>query len=87
MHVKRQSDHAGFHLSMRENLFYRLSKKTEYLWLVSFFLFSEFSAIEMIVFNKQILYLIEDIYSIKSNSKRYFTSGEFESCQFCHALD
>ena len=50
---------------------------------------------EIIVFNEKVLCAIEDIDSLKSNLKIYFTSPpiifekvwEFENCQFDHALD
>ena len=40
-------------------------------------LFSQFSPIEIIVFNENFLYPIEDIDSLSSNVKRYFTSEFF----------
>ena len=60
-------------------LLFRLSKKTEYLSSVWFFLFSQFSPIEIIVFNKIFLYPIEDIDFLSSNEnvKRYFISDYF----------
>ena len=40
-------------------------------------LFRQFSAIEIIVFNKKLLCPIEDIDSLKSNLKRYFYPRSF----------
>ena len=38
------------------------------------FLYSQFSAIEIIIFKKKILFPAEDIDFLSSNVKRYFTS-------------
>ena len=57
------------------------------------FLFSEFSPIEIIIFNRTFLYPIEDIAVVSSNLKGYFASDYFsevlgvEDCQICHVLD
>ena len=59
------------------NLLFRFSKKTEFLCLVWFFSFSQFSPVKIIILNKKFLYLIEDIDFLSSNVKRYFTSDSF----------
>ena len=41
------------------------------------FIFSQFSAIEITVLTKKFFYPVEDIDSVKSNVKRYFTSDQF----------
>ena len=40
------------------------------------FLFSQFSVIEIIIFDKKFLYRINNIDSLKSIIKRYFTSDQ-----------
>ena len=54
-------------------------------------LFSQVSLIEIIVFNKLFLYLIEYIDFLSSNLRRYFTTNYFlwgfEDCQISHVLD
>ena len=56
------------------------------------FLFSQFSPMEIIVFDKTFLYPIEDIDFLSSSLKSYFTSDFFvkfwwfENCQIGHVL-
>ena len=59
-----------------------------------FFLFSQFSPIEIIVFSKKFLHPIEDIDFLSSNLKKKFYLQlffvkfcGFENCQIGHVLD
>ena len=64
---------AQCHMSIDNFLVPTFEENGNFMLGVVFLLFSQFSPIEIKVFDKNILYPIEDIDFLSSNLKRYFT--------------